>query len=260
MKRTTCFLLALLLCLPLLPAVRADVIYEPEDSFYWEHRGECQREDRAYTANGPDTTTVAYVNPESAAVAGRVPKGEQVWIYYTYEDENGIDWGFCDHYTDGWTGWIPMDYLVLVYDYICFQEEFGSRITEQSGTIGESGEERVYFWLYPGSEAHSAAMFVEAEYLPEYQQTFVDDAGRTWGYVTYYMGIRNVWVCLDAPTADYQTLYAEHAPQQVTHPTAPDTVPADIKPSGISMGGILATVCILSVLCMGFLMFTRKKK
>lgn len=260
MKRIFCLLLAALLCLSLLPAVRADVIFEPEDNFYWEHRGECVYHNRVYTANGPDTVTVVYASPKSAVVAARVPTGQQLWISYTYEDGNGILWGYCEDYTDDWYGWVPMDYLVLVYDYICFREEFSHRILERSGTIGESGEERVYFWLYPGSEAHSAAMFVEGEYLPEYEQVFTDDAGRTWGYVAYYMGIRNVWVCLDAPTADYPTLYAEHAPQQVTHPTAPETVPAEIKPGGPSLGGILAAVCVIAILSMGFLMFTRKKK
>lgn len=261
MKRTFCLLLALLLCLAMVPAVRADVIYEPEDSFYWDHRGECQRVDRAYLTNGPDTTTEAYKNPKSSAVAGRVPTGEKVWIYCSYEDENGIAWGFCEYLgEDSWTGWFPMDYLVLVYDHICFQEEFADRITEGSGSLGPSGSERVHMWSYPGSDTLMAAMFVEGEYLMEYDRVFTDDAGREWGFVPYYMGVRNTWVCLDTPTADYQTLYAEHEPQQVTHPTVPDTAPVEIKPSGPSLGGILSAVCVLAILSGGFLWATRKKK
>ena len=90
-------------------------------------------------------------------------------------------------------------------------------------------------------------------------QTFTDDSGRKWGYVGYHMGLRDVWVCLDDPTADYDTLYADLAPQQVTHPTM-DTVPGEIKPAGPSMRVVLLAVCAVAVLSGGFLFATRKKK
>ena len=81
------------------------------------------------------------------------------------------------------------------------------------------------------------------------------------GYIGYHMGIRNVWVCLDDPTADYRTLYAENPPQAVTHPVKEQGAePIEIKPSGPSMGGILAAVCVISILSGGFLWITRKKK
>lgn len=261
MKRTFCLLLALLLCLSLVPAVRADVIYEPEDSFYWEHRGECQYHQRNYYAAGPDNVAVVYRSPASSAVVERVKNGDTLWISYTWEDENGIAWGYTEHYSNSgldWSGWVPMEYLLLKYDHICFREEFADRITEEAGTLEVSGGE-VRFWSYPGSE-DATAFAVEGDYLPEYQQTFTDDAGREWGYVNYHMGIKHVWVCLDAPTADYPTLYAEHEPQQVTHPTAPDTAPVEIRPGGPSLSAIVAAACIIAVLSMGFLLLTRKKK
>ena len=75
------------------------------------------------------------------------------------------------------------------------------------------------------------------------------------------MGLRNVWVCLDNPTADYRTLYAEAAPQQVTHPVKEQAAePIEIKPLGFSLNGILAAVCVVTILSAGFLWTTRKKK
>lgn len=261
MKRTISLLLALIFVLALAPAVRADVIIEPEDSFFWDHRGECVRVERPYYADGPENVAVVYRSPESSSVVKRVKNGEELWIDYVYADENGISWGLCDYYSpeEHWTGWIPMDYLLLKYDETAFQEEFADRIVEETGTLTESGAE-VRFWSYPGSD-YATPFAVEGDYAPEYFETFTDDAGRKWGHIGYHMGIRDVWVCLDDPTADYQTLYAELAPQQVTHPVKDQAAePIDIKPAGPSMGGILAAVCVIAILSGGFLWITRKKK
>ena len=259
MKRTISMLLALIFVLALTPAVRADVIFEPQDSFFWEHRGECQYLSRTYYADGPDKVAVVYRSPESSAVVERVKNGDELRITYIYEDENGISWGYCDNYGENWTGWVPMEYLLLKYDYICFQEEFGGRIQDQAGEVTASGGE-IRFWNYPGS-VDAVEFAVESEYSPEYEEIFTDDAGRNWGYIGYHMGLRNVWVCLDDPSADYRTLYAESAPQTVTHPVKEQsTSPIEIKPAGPGMGTILSVVCMLAILSGGFLWITRKKK
>ena len=261
MKRTISLLLALIFVLALAPAVRADVIIEPEDSFFWDHRGECVRVERPYYADGPENVAVVYRSPESSAVVKRVRNGKVLTISYCYEDENGISWGLCDYYSpeEHWTGWIPMDYLLLKYDETAFQEEFADRIVEETGTLTESGAQ-VRFWSYPGSD-YATPFAVEGDYAPEYFETFTDDAGRKWGHIGYHMGLRDVWVCLDDPTADYQTLYAELPPQQVTHPVKDQAAePIEIKPAGPSLGGILAAVCVIAILSGGFLWITRKKK
>ena len=259
MKRTISLLLALVLVLALAPAASADVIVEPQDSFYWEHRGECAYIARDYYADGPENVAVVYRSPESAAVAERVKNGDVLWISYLYEDENGVAWGFYENYEENWSGWVPMDYLLLKYDSRCFREEFADRIAAKSGILEASGGE-VRFWNYPGSE-DAVAIAVEGDYLPEYEAVFTDDAGREWGYIGYYMGIRDCWVCLSSPTADYRTLYAEHEPQQVTHPVKDAAAePVEIKPAGPSLNGILAAVCVIAILSGGFLWITRKKK
>lgn len=256
MKRTLCLILALSLVLALAPAVFADVIIEPEDSFYRDHQAQCQYISRVYYADGPDNAAVVYRSPESAAVVERVENGETLWISYRYTAADGIDWGYCEDYEEGWSGWVPMDYLLLKYDSISFREEFAGRITEQAGEVNAEGD--VHFWDYPGS-SDCTAVQTSPDYLPEYQRVFTDDAGRKWGHVGYYMGIRDVWVCLDAPTADHDTLYAEKPPQQVTHPVSYGAR-EEIKPAGPGMGLVLAAVCAVAAASGGFLWITRKRK
>ncbi len=249
-----CILLALLLVLA--PVVRADVIYEPEDSFYWANRGECAYHNRTYTANGPENVAVLYQSPKSAIPTARIPNGESLPVLYVYEDEAGNQWG----YTEGEdTGWVPLAYLVLQYDYLCFREEFGSRITWLDKYLQVEATGTVRFWSYPGSE-NCLELEVDGEYLPEYGATFQDDGGRRWGFVGYYYGHRNGWVCLDDPAAPYYELYADSPAQTVTPPTAPEHPAVEITPEGIPMGGILAGVGVLAALCLGFLVLTRKRK
>lgn len=263
MKRTFCLLLALLLCMAAIPAVRADVIFEPEDSFFREHQGECLPHDRGYYAAGPDNAAVVYRSPASAVVEERVKNGDPLRISYTYEDENGILWGYTEHYEDNridWSGWVPMDYLLLRYDHICFDEEFADRLGYEEGQLEGFAGQTIHAWSYPGSEG-SYTITVGDSYGPSYGTVFTDDAGRKWGCCPYYFGYRSFWICLDDPTADYPTLYAEHAPQQVTHPVGKDLSALDeIKPAGPSLGGILTAVCVIAALSGSFLWATRKKK
>lgn len=260
MKRTLSLLLALVFLLALTPAVHADVIWVPEDPFLEDHMDQCTYLQRGYYAAGPNGSVTVYASPESPTVVKKLTNGEYVFIVWSYTDADGIAWGLCEYYGDeSWDGWIPMDYLLLKYDSQAFREEFADRIRTESGTAAECGPD-TFFWNYPGSE-DATTFSVEGDYLPEYQQTFTDDAGRAWGYIGYYMGIRNVWICLDDPTADYDTLYANHAPQAVTHPVQPDPGTLDeIKPGGIAMETILLAAAAVAVASGAFLWFTRKKK
>ena len=264
MKRTVSLILALALVLALAPGVLADVIVEPEDAFYREYRSHCHSHDRGYFAAGPDGAVTVYKSPKSPVVVTELENGEYVWIGWTYTDSDGNAWGYCEHWNNedfvrDWTGWMPLDHLLLKYDSISFREEFSDRIEDRGGQVEGQGNFPVVFWEYPGSGEVYASLTAGDGYVPEYEGVFTDDAGRSWGFVGYYMGLRNVWICLDAPGAGYEELYAEHPPQQVTHPVQSGT-PAQIKPDGPGMGAVIAAVCAVAVLSGGFLLVTRKKK
>ncbi len=262
MKRTISLVLAMVLVLAQAPAVLADVIWIPDDPFLNKNMGDCAQHNRGYYAAGPDGQVVVYESPESSIVAKKLENGERVRISWNYTDKNGNIWGFCEHWNeDGitdWSGWMPLEHLLLIYDDISFEEEFSERLMDEYSTLEGFDGQTVRAWYYPGSEG-SNDLYVDEEYGPEFDITFVDDGGRKWAYCSYYMMHRHFWVCLDDPTADYDTLYAKHPPQQVTHPVK-DGVPAQIKPAGPGMGAVIAAVCAVAVLSGGFLWFTRKKK
>ena len=262
MKRTISLILSLVFLLALAPAVLADLIWIPEDPFLNKHLGDCAQHNRTYFADGPDGEVVVYRSPESAVVAKKLPNGESVHISWDYTDENGNVWGFCEHWNDenitDWTGWMPLDHLLLKYDHISFEEEYSDRLVNEGGILEGFGGQTIRVWSYPGSEG-GYELEVYEEYGPDYCPTFTDDDGRKWGFCSYYMSHRFFWICLDDPTADYDTLYAKNPPQQVTHPVR-EGAPDEINPAGPGMTPVLLAVCGVAALSGGFLLATRRKK
>lgn len=211
MKKWVCFLGTVFCFLLCTISVRADIIWEPMNSFYEEHSTECTYVNRQFTADGPDGIVILYESPESSKVVTTWENGYRTYISFTYEDERGVVWGISD---DDQTGWMPMDYMKVVYDSISFAEDYGDQIVNQDGTLDEQyQDETIYFWKYPGSESCSSMSLQDWEYMPEYSATYTDEAGHGWGYIGYFYGHRNVWICLDQPTSDYAGLYPDGGPK-----------------------------------------------
>ncbi len=211
MKRALYGLAAFICCMLWVLPARADVLIEPMDSFYEEHSEECSYMGRSFTTNGPDGKVIVYKSPKLPEVVDTWENGREVYIRFTYEDRDGVVWGIYEDYV-GITGWMPMDYMELIYDSISFQEDYSEEIEDEMGSLDEKYlDEEIRFWKYPGSEKYDS---IKAEsYAPEYRCVYVDENGKSWGRIGYYFGMRDVWVCIDAPTADYGEIYPDGAPQ-----------------------------------------------
>lgn len=243
-------------------SVKADIIFEPEDAFYKKHTDECVYHARRYTANGPDGYATLYKSPESASVMEKIENGEIVWIDYTYEDKNQVSWGYCE--TESEKGWLPMEYLALVYDYISFSGQYREQIQEEEGEIDFCNGETIRFWSYPGSEsAYDFSIEENATYLPSYNRTFVDEEGRKWGFVGYYYGRMNKWVCLDNPTADFETLYPDGAPERdttvVSEYTGEKIAPDNSGMTSVIIYSGIAVVIVVAITA-GVLVYLKKSK
>lgn len=222
MKKWKWFLGGMICCiccmLYVFPA-KADVIWEPEDSFYQKHASDCTYVNRVFTANGPDNVVLVYQSPELPIVVERWENGNTEWISFTYKDSDGIVWGYC-------RGWMPMEYMEVVYDSISFAEEYADQITKDPGELGNEylGKE-IYCWGYPGAE-NGYTMTLGSDYTPSYSGVFTDEEGNIWGSVGYYFGRKNFWICIDKPEVDYEQLYPNGGPQRGSSDKAQGTVTA----------------------------------
>ncbi|MDE5866505.1 MAG: hypothetical protein K2H31_07895 [Lachnospiraceae bacterium] len=200
----TCFLLCTI-------SVRADAVWSPQDDFYEKHRDDCKYVDRQFIADGPDGVVILYESPESDKEVATWENGYQTWIQFTYVDKQGIVWGYPSDRpamtgvapADG--GWMPMEYMKLVYDSISFMEEHRDQLEHQEGVLDESYEGEIYIWEYPGSKNK-----MSNSYMREYSSIYTDEEGHRWGFA---MSNTYTWICLDNPTAEFEELYPNGAPQ-----------------------------------------------
>ena len=236
----------------------ADIIWEPENSFYQNHRGECREEDRTFQANSIDEDGLkVYESPESTKVIEVIPNGQYVWICSIYTDKAGNDWG-CVGSSEGWA---PMDYLVNVYDETAFRQDHYEEITEESGSLDISGyteDDRLFIYPYPGSEDNYDLTLYEEG--PGYYGTYTDPAGHKWGYVSYYY-IQEGWICLDDPTAAYADLYpnGQEFSGQTVEPELPNIIVEPIKKVNIPLiVGICVGVIVIVTAVILIFIFSRK--
>lgn len=262
MKRIFSLLFVLVLVLTMAPAVRADIIYIPNDFFLDGHWDECTEVRRVFTARAEVNV---YKSPKSDQIAGTLAEGQTIHVYYTWTDEDGNEWGYIERYDPEYSGWLPMAYMALQYDHISFREDYGHLFTKlESWTMldGELVGQEVWFWDYPGSDRGNPwLMNSQPGFLPEYQTVYTDSDGLEWCYVDYYMGRRDFWICLSDPTADFAALYPEGSPEvEITEPL-PSLPDAEIKPGTASpLPIILGSGVVLCVIVTAAVLLRRKKK
>lgn len=191
--------------------IMADSIAEPyNDDFYWSHIDECRHvQFRSYIANGPDNQVILYKAPDSAAVICKEPNGTELSAEWLYNDADGITWAYV------WSceAWTPFEYLIPVYDFDAFMEEFSSQIQKADGASASRdllGTE-IYYFAYPGAE-ENGKLTLGTEYTLSLNAYFTDEMGRLWGSMDYYYGVRRAWVCLDDIHSDFAALWPDGAP------------------------------------------------
>lgn len=198
-RRLLSLFLALTMALILIIPASADLIWEPEDSFYERHRNECTYVGRRYELAGYDGTVSVWSAP-GGKVVETAPNGERATVQFRWSG-GGVDWGYVYGYSgnrdDG--GWVPMDDLSLVYDSVQFGKDHEAEIV--SGDPVPVDFDSAVLYGYPGGPA-GRVLEEDAAYMPfseVFSNTYTDENGLRWGYVGYYMGRQNNWVCLDDP-------------------------------------------------------------
>ena len=204
MKKATVFypfLILLALCLFPFSAhpASADVIWEPDDSFYTSHMEECEYHNRNYTAN---KKAAYYKKPGASKILGTLEEGASLWVYYLYQSDSDQAWGYFEQYDTSASGWIPMTSLTLVYDSEEFVAEHIAELDLSSEEILPAGTSFVA-WTYP--ESGEISFTFQGDDLMEdlsLQKLYTDTSGRLWGNCGYLYGNRDFWICISDPGND----------------------------------------------------------
>ena len=237
MKKSCHIIIALIVLLfltvPILADTRADAAWEPENDFYAANKDRCVYLSKSFYANADGGYLSVKTEPGAVREVAEFKNGEIFDILCTY-DFNGEIWGiteFSKPETLDWTaGWIPMDQLLAVYDYIAFEDEYGSGFYRYSGSVDMLFEvDNIVLWTWPGS-GEIAWVLLEENRDPENDGIFLtpssayrDSDGREWGFLFNVYSVRNIWVCLsDQSNLDIPTF--NPAPEPILK--QPGEVPA----------------------------------
>ena len=252
MKKRFPLLLALALLLPLTVPARADLLWEPRNRFYQEHP--CSYLDRAFYANSPDGFVTLLDAPEGGTVEAQYANGARLRVYWIYQD-----WGCVTVWEDGGhvDGWVPMDQLRLIYDYLSFAEEYAGEIQDYGGQFADfDGQaDQVAFFAYPGAPQPQETRRLEQ--IPDLvdrlagsggepsciSRIFVDEEGRTWGFVPYLYGRLNAWFCLDEPDGEDFPVRAVEEPELI--PARDPVLPARAYLPFLLVGAVIAVTAAL---------------
>jgi hypothetical protein len=254
-KKYSKFLLLAICFFLMLPlAARADVLFEPNNDFYTRHRNECVVLGRQFYANGEIGYVSLSAEPGSKDEGDIIENGEILDIMFTY-NHNGETWGVTEIYSpdksyDEWSnGWIPMDQLLLVYDFISFDEEHQNEYYHYDGTFKETDEAtEIVFWTWPGSGVERSAYMDEAWIADisgaiDRYKIYKDEEGREWGFISYLYAIRNVWVCISDPSNHDIPAFNQEPPPELWKPGEMETS------KGVPMPVIL--IILVTVLVVG---------
>ena len=191
------FFVILIVCFFLMPAsaAYADVIVPPENDFYTEHQDQMVYLDRSFVANGEGGSVSVKKAPGITQDIDTIQNGEAAYIEYSCLYEGNF-WGF----TNAYSGWVRLDQMLVLYDYVAFYEDHENEFYSYDGDYAEIKEARsAIAWPWPGADTPNWTIEdLGAEYF-SVPYAYKDEEGREWGFVTYLFGNRNIWVCLSDP-------------------------------------------------------------
>jgi len=222
-------------------AALADALVAPENAFYSRHRDYVVSLNRSFSANGADGYASVKKAPDSGREVGRIPNGEVEYFHYScmYDGEY---WAFSFSHS----GWVRIDQLLVQYDFISFEEDHSKEFHDYNGDFAELEEAgAAIMWPWPGAEEPVWTMEdIELDNF-YFRFAYTDSHDREWGFIMYWRGVRNFWICISDPLNDEIPAFnPAPGPRPWTPSHNPDRLPVhiNIEPSGSP--GLLITVVI----------------
>jgi hypothetical protein len=229
-------------CLLLIPSVYADVIVEPDNNFYNRHRSSIIYLGRSFAANGADGFAAVKSEPGAGREIAKLQNGETTYLQYSCLYD-GSYWGFTLHHS----GWVNIDEMLVLYDYVAFEEEHLHEFYLYDGDYAEIRATRsAAAWPWPGADAPLWTFEDLDTDNFRVSNAYKDSDGREWGFVTYLYGSRNVWFCLSDPLNRGIPAFNPAPPPM---PWDSDTEHTDIEKNNNSM--LVVIVVLVAALVIG---------
>jgi len=163
--------------------------------FYKQHQNRIVYLGRSFSANGEDGSVLVKREPGSRNNIATLQNGTVAYMQYSCLYD-GDFWGFTLEYS----GWVKLSEMLVLYDYVAFEEEYFDDLYIYSGDYAVINETRsALAWPWPGASA--PLWTIEDLNTDNFRvaYAYTDNDGRVWGFVTYLYGSRNVWFCLSDP-------------------------------------------------------------
>ena len=178
--------------------VTADVIDSFENDFYKQHESQIVYLDRHFVANGKDGSVSIKKAPGTNNEMAALQNGEEVYIRSSCLYDGNF-WGFSmDH-----AGWVLLDQMLVLYDYVAFFEDHFKELYSYEGDYMEIRKKQsAIAWPWPGAD--KALSIYEDIDMQSFSvlSAYKDVKGREWGFVRYWYGQSNIWICLSEPLND----------------------------------------------------------
>ena len=189
-------------------AAYADMIAGPDNDFFRHYEGEIVDLGRNFIANSESGSVDVkeapgmWVNPgmrrpgqEAGKTIASLKNGDVEYMQYScfYDGEF---WGFTPQYS----GWVELDQMLVLYDYIAFAEDHPDELYYYDGGFKKIMKTRsAIAWPWPGADAPLWTLEdIDMERFT-ILYAYKDEEGREWGFVPYTYGRGNLWVCLSDP-------------------------------------------------------------
>ena len=184
-----CFILAA----PL--SVYADAIAVSNNDFFEKHTDKIIYLGRSFCANGESGSVSVKKAPGARSDLTKLENGEVVYIGFSCLYD-GDFWGFAGAFG----GWFRLDQMLVLYDYIAFEEEHMGEFYKYEGDFSEiDSVGAAIVWPWPGADA--PLWTIEGFNSNTFWVThaWTDSDGREWVFFDYRSGSRNLWICLSDP-------------------------------------------------------------
>jgi len=173
----------------------ADNMPEHKNDFYVRHVGQIIYLGRNFTPNSEVESVLVKKEPGSEIEIARLHNGTVTYMQYSCLYD-GDFWGFTSEHS----GWVKLDQMLVLYDYVAFEEDHLDKFYAYSGDYSKIKETRsAIAWPWPGADAY---LWTYEDLDTEnfrVSHAYKDEEGREWGFVTHLYGSRTIWVCLSDP-------------------------------------------------------------